>query len=87
MGSIPGKVSELLNSSFGVSGLIISSFNFHVSHHDAGSVGTMDFKREWKRMQQERSVGGISSLNVNKAAGQGEMERKINNIVFMCVLL
>ena len=32
-------------------------------------------------------VGGISSLNVNKAAEQGEMERKINNIVFMCVLL
>ena len=65
-----------------------SSFNFHVSYHDAGSVGTLDFKREWKRMQQERSVGDTSSLNgYQKAAGQGEMERKINNIVFMCVLL
>ena len=31
-------------------------------------------------------VGGKkSSLNVIKAAVQGEMERKNNNIVFMCV--
>ena len=39
-------------------------------------------------MQQEKSVGGTSSLNgYQKAADQGEMERKINNIVCMCVLL
>ena len=46
-------------------------------------------KRSQGRMdvQKGAQVGGISSLNVNKAAEQGEMERKINNIVFMCVLL
>ena len=32
-------------------------------------------------------VGGISSLNVNTTAEQGEMEIKINIIVFMCALL
>ena len=42
-------------------------------------------KSEWTCRRSP--VGGISSLNVNKAAEQGEIERKINNIVFMCVLL
>ena len=32
-------------------------------------------------MQKESPVGGESSLNVNKAAGQGEMERKIKKCV------
>ena len=30
---------------------------------------------------EESPVGGESSLNVNKAAGQGEMERKIKKCV------
>ena len=33
-----------------------------------------------KRAEGTSPVGGTSSLNVNKAAEQGEMERKIRNV-------
>ena len=59
----------------------------HLCREDAAKIGFQrrDLKREWmcrRKVQLEES-----SLNVNKAAEQGEMLRKINNIVFMCVLL
>ena len=34
-------------------------------------------------VQKESPVGGESSLNVNKAAGQGEMERKNEMCAFI----
>ena len=59
----------------------------HLCREDAAMIGFRqpDLKREWicrRKLQLEES-----SLNVSKAAEQGEMERKINNIVLMCVLL
>ena len=55
--------------------------------HDAGRVRSHCISKETSKdkkmdMQQERSVGGTSSLNGDqkKAAGQGEMERTI-----MCI--
>ena len=56
----------------------------HMKQDDAGEVESF---RSLEEIQEETSrgngraeespVGGTSSLNVNKAAGQGEMERKI----------